>query len=237
MESVKNKNAMVPRHSDMMIKVCGNCDPANVESVAALTPMLMGFIFYRRSPRNACGLDPEVISGMPEYIRPVAVFVNESDEAILDVCDRYGFKIVQLHGDEAPEQCRRLHERGLVVIKAVGVDDALDWQTLAPYCGCTDLFLFDTRTRARGGSGRKFRWQHLDDYPFDVPYMLSGGIGPDDVDRIVAAMRPGMVGIDINSRFESAPGIKDVALLTRFIVSLRKFNEDESIAVPFWEKK
>lgn len=227
----------MPRHSDMMIKVCGNRDATNIESVAALTPMLMGFIFYRRSPRNACGLDPEVVRGLPEYIRPVAVFVNENDDTILDICTRYGFRIVQLHGDESPEQCRRLRARGLVVVKAVGVDDALDWQTLAPYCGCTDMFLFDTRTKSRGGSGRKFRWQRLEDYPLGVPYLLSGGIGPDDIDRIVAAMRPGMVGIDINSRFESAPGIKDVALLTRFIVSLRKFNEDESIAVPFWEKR
>lgn len=226
-----------PRHSDMMIKVCGNCNPSNIESVAVLTPMLMGFIFYRRSPRSAWDLDPGVVRNLPDYIRPVGVFVNESEESILEVCDRYGFKIVQLHGDESPEACRRLRDRGLVVIKAIGVDDDLQWQSLAPYEGAVDLFLFDTRTKARGGSGKKFRWQHLDDYSLSVPYMLSGGIGPDDIDRIVAAMRPGMIGIDINSRFETAPGIKDVAMLTRFIVSLRKFNEDESIAVPFWEKR
>ncbi len=237
METTDMKGMTPPRHSDMMIKVCGNRDAANIESVAALTPMLMGFIFYRHSPRNACSLDPELIRNLPEYIRPVAVFVNDDDDTIQDICIRYGFRIVQLHGDEAPEQCRRLRDRGLVVIKAIGVDDDLDWNTLAPYSGCVDMFLFDTRTKARGGSGRKFRWQHLDAYPLDIPYILSGGIGPDDIDRIVAAMRPGMVGIDINSRFESAPGIKDVALLARFIVSLRKFNEDESIAVPFWEKR
>ena len=79
-----------PRHSDMMIKVCGNRDAANIESVAALTPMLMGFIFYQRSPRNACSLDPELIRNLPEYIRPVAVFVNDDDDTIQDICIRYG---------------------------------------------------------------------------------------------------------------------------------------------------
>lgn len=237
MESVKPLSTVRPRHADMMIKVCGNCDPRNIESVSALTPMLMGFIFYDGSPRSACGLDPEVVRSLPEYIRPVGVFVNAGCDSIVDTCGRYGFKIVQLHGDEDPQQCRRLRDSGLVVIKAIGVDDDLQWDSLVPYDGAVDMFLFDTRTKARGGSGRKFRWCRLADYHLNIPYMLSGGIGPDDIDRIVSAMRPGMVGIDINSCFETAPGVKDVTLLTRFIVSLRKLNEDESIAIPFWEKR
>lgn len=227
----------MPRHADMMIKVCGNCDPHNILSVAALTPMMMGFIFYKASPRNACTLDPEVVRSLPDYIRPVGVFVNEDMDTVMATCERYGIGVVQLHGDESPHQCRRLREEGIVVIKAVGVDDALLWPDLEPYVGAVDMFLFDTATKKRGGSGRKFRWQRLEDYSLDVPYLLSGGIGPDDTDRVIAAMRPGMAGIDINSRFEASAGIKDVALLARFIVSLRKFNEDESIAIPFWEKR
>jgi phosphoribosylanthranilate isomerase len=93
--------------------------------------------------------------------------------------------------------------------------------------------LFDTPSPMGGGSGQKFDWTLLKDYDAPIPYMLSGGIGPDDVDRVVEAVRPGMVGIDINSRFETEPGVKDISLLAKFILSLRQFNEDESIRTPF----
>jgi phosphoribosylanthranilate isomerase len=226
-----------PRHTDMMIKVCGNCHRENIESVAVLSPLLMGFIFYRPSVRNACELDPAVVRALPEYIRPVAVFVDASESEIESVCASYGFKIVQLHGAESPAMCGRLRAKGLIVIKSIGIGDDMQWTQLSPYAGNVDMFLFDTLTDGHGGSGKKFSWRQLNYYNLNVPYMLSGGIGPEDVDNIIDAMRPGMVGIDINSRFEDAPGIKNITQLTRFIVSLRKFNEDESIAIPFWEKR
>lgn len=227
---------IMPRHSDMIIKVCGMRDRDNVRYVASLTPMLMGFIFYDKSPRSAIGIDPAVIGELPEYIRPVAVFVNASTDEITAVTDRYGFKIVQLHGDEPPEMCDTLRNRGLTVFKAVGISSAEDLDRAKAYDGHADLLVLDTKTASRGGSGLKFSWDLLKDYRCPTPYLLSGGIGPGDVDAIVGAMRPGMAGIDINSRFETAPGVKDVAALTKFILSLRKFNEDESIAKPFWEK-
>jgi phosphoribosylanthranilate isomerase len=213
----------------MIIKVCGMAQPENIAAVAALSPMLMGFIFYDKSPRYAGNLDPEVVKRLPEYIRPVAVFVNESIDNILSTTERYAIDIVQLHGEETPEFCRQLKSAGKIVIKAVSPSDRAELEALACYDGAADLLLFDTKG---GGTGRKWCWDIIRDYPLHTPYLLSGGIGSEDVDAIVDAMQPGMAGIDINSRFELQPGVKDISLLTKFILSLRKFNENEPPSIP-----
>jgi phosphoribosylanthranilate isomerase len=213
----------------MIIKVCGMAQPDNIAAVAALSPMLMGFIFYEKSPRYAGDLAPEVIKKLPEYIRPVAVFVNESTDNILATTQRYGIDIVQLHGDETPEQCRELKAAGKIVLKAVSPADRTQVEALTCYDGAADMLIFDTKG---GGTGRKWSWDIIRDYPLHTPYLLSGGIGVDDVDAIVDAMQPGMAGIDINSRFEVTPGVKDISLLTKFILSLRKFNENEPPSIP-----
>ncbi|MCH5319526.1 MAG: phosphoribosylanthranilate isomerase [Paramuribaculum sp.] len=225
-------------HSERLIKVCGNRYPENISQVAALTPMLMGFIFYDRSPRSAIGLDPQAVRTLPHYIRPVGVFVNETPDKIEEICTNYGVGIVQLHGDEEPSDCQRLSAKGYVVFKAIGLKDNSDFERLKEYeqAGVT-LFVFDTPTAGYGGSGRKFDWQLLRNYPLQTPYLLSGGIGENDVETITANMTPYMAGIDINSRFETEPGIKDIRKLTHFILSLRKFNENEPTGIPFWEKK
>lgn len=220
----------------MMIKICGMRDPENIAQVAALSPMLMGFIFYDKSPRNAAGLDPEVIRRLPDFIRPVAITVNRDFNGIMALCRQYGFKIVQLHGEESPELCRRLREEGLTVFKAIPVDSDIDWNSVAAYEGAADMFVFDTKSSSRGGTGRKFSWDILAGYPLSVPYLIGGGVGPDDIPAIIDAMRPGMAGIDINSRFETEPGLKDLGLLINFILNLRKLNEHEPTATPFWEK-
>lgn len=226
-----------PRHADMMIKICGMRDPENIAEVASLVPMLMGFIFHDGSPRNAQGISPDIIKNLPEFIRPVAVTVDKDFDEIMDLCHTYGFKIVQLHGDESPELCRQLRANGLTVFKAIGLNvEEVDWDSVKRYDNDVDMFLFDYKCKSHGGSGQKFSWRILNDYPLDTPYLLSGGIGPDDIDAIVEAMRPGMAGIDINSRFEIKPGLKNLSKLINFIVSLRKFNEHEPNSVPFWEK-
>lgn len=216
-----------PRHADMVIKVCGMKNAANIKDVASLHPMLMGFIFHKQSPRDASGLDPEVVKSLPEFIRPVAVFVDRTDDEIVATTIRYGITRVQLHGSEPPEQCARLRARGYKVFKAIGVDNDVDWEYYRPYEGCVDLFVLDKKTPSNGGSGEKFDWKLLDSYPLGVRYLLGGGIGPDDVEAIVSAMRPGMAGIDINSRFETSAGVKDLHKLVKFILSLRIYNEDE----------
>lgn len=226
-----------PRHADMMIKVCGMREPDNIAAVAALTPMLMGFIFHGGSPRDATGLSPDAVKALPHFIRPVGVFVDRSVDEITDTCSRYGIKIVQLHGSETPATCRRLKDEGFTVFKAIGISDRRDLENAAVYDESIDMFVFDTKSRNHGGTGRKFDWQVLDSYPLLTPYLLSGGIGPDDIDNIIGAMSPGMAGIDINSRFETAPGHKEISLLVNFILQLRKFNEHEPDTKPFWEKK
>lgn len=229
-----------PRHSDRVVKICGMRDADNIADVAALTPMLMGFIFYEKSPRYAGDLDPEVVRTLPHYVHPVALFVNESAPRIVLTCERYGIDIVQLHGDESPEFCQSLRDCGLSVFKALNIAGAADLKRAAEYADSVDAFVFDTKADSgvRGGSGQKFDWSVLDCYALPVPYLLSGGIGPDDVDSVIAAMRPMMAGIDINSRFETEPGRKNIASLASFLVKLRNFNEDEQPTVStFWTQK
>lgn len=217
----------------MIIKVCGMRQRDNVADVAALTPMLMGFIFYRGSSRYVGDLDPDVIKSLPAFVHPVALMVDPTLDEVVAITDRYGFRIVQLHGSESPEFCQALRNRGLVVIKGLPITGAHAMAQASRWDGSVDAFVFDA---SRGGSGKHFDWQLLDHYHGATPFLLAGGIGPDDVDDIIAAMRPGMIGIDINSRFESAPAIKDINLLTRFILSLRQHNETDTPSTPFWEK-
>ncbi|MDE7091958.1 MAG: phosphoribosylanthranilate isomerase [Muribaculaceae bacterium] len=221
----------------MIIKICGMRYPENIDEITPLMPMMMGFIFYPGSPRDATGLDESIVKNLPAYIRPVAVTVNKTYDEIIYLCEKYGFKIVQLHGEETPELCQRLKDAGLVVFKAIAVGDSFDRSLLDRYQKSVDLFLFDTKSDKRGGSGKKFSWNLLDSYDLDVPYLLSGGISPDDAEAVIDAVRPGMAGIDINSRFEDTPGHKDMEKLIKFIVKLRTYNEYEPTKVPFWEKE
>lgn len=208
--------------SELLIKVCGMTSPDNIVQVAALAPSMMGFIFYRGSSRCADTLSPEAVASLPKSITPVAVFVDAPIPTILSTASRYGFSTIQLHGHESPQQCRQLCSQGYRIIKAFGIDSSVDWDAIATYQSCVDYFIFDTKTATHGGSGRKFDWQALQSYPLSTPYILSGGISPDDADAIISARQPLMAGIDVNSRFESAPGIKNVSLLSTFISSLRK---------------
>lgn len=225
------------RHIDRFIKVCGMKDADNIRKVSRLMPMLMGFIFYRKSPRYAGDLDPEVVRSLPEPISPVGVFVDASIEEIRAICQKYDIKIVQLHGSESPQTCADLKSLGFTVLKAFGLHSGFDWGKVAAYEEVADMFLFDTSCESKGGSGKKFDWHILDNYPFSTPYLLSGGIGPDDSENVISALNPKMAGVDINSRFESEPGVKDTDKLIHFIFSLRRHNEEESFTNPFRQEK
>ncbi len=220
-------------HRDRFIKVCGNCNEENLRQVSALTPMMMGFIFTDKSPRCANDLDPEIVKSLPEYIIPVGVFLNADEETIRATAGKFGIKHLQLHGNESPDLCKRLQDSGYKVFKTIHVGNSLPTGLIDEYNGSVDMFVFDTLTEKAGGSGLKFDWNLLENYNADAPYLIGGGVSPDDIDNIVAAMRPHMAGIDINSRFETSPGIKDIRVLTHFILSLRKFNEDEPSYITF----
>ncbi|MBD5387280.1 phosphoribosylanthranilate isomerase [bacterium] len=202
----------------MKIKVCGMREPENMLAVAASGIDFMGFIFYAPSPRY-CGatLTREMIEHLPEVVEPVAVTVNMDEDSILDLASEYGFRFFQLHGNETPEFCRSLREKGYKVIKAFGIKEESDFENVKRYSGCVDYFLFDTASASRGGSGKKFDWDMLGCYSLSEPLILSGGISPDDVGEIMQINHKSFAGIDLNSRFEVAPGLKDPGAVRQFV--------------------
>lgn len=210
----------------MIIKICGLSDPESIQSISQLRPSMIGFIFYAPSPRNACALLPSSVATVPGEIERVGVFVDAPVDHILHTASRYGLSTVQLHGKESPQDCIALRNAGLKVMKAVGIGHDMDWSLLSPYVGTINLFVFDTLTAVHGGSGRKYDWNLLANYPLDIPFLLSGGIGPDDAPAVLAASKslPLMAGVDINSRFETRPGCKDTSMVASFINSVSQNN-------------
>lgn len=195
--------------------------------LAQLPIDMMGFIFYEKSPRCVVGrIAPQEIAQLPSRIRRVGVFVDETEENILDMAKEYGLDTLQLHGLESSELCRQLKEKGFSVIKAFHIDKENDYASYASYC---DFFLFDTPTVGYGGAGVKFNWEKLSTYKFSVPFLLSGGIGPDDADNILSLKHTSMVGVDINSRFEISPGIKDVQKIKDFVLKVKQSKKTKNM--------
>ncbi len=197
-------------------------ESVNIAEVASLHPDYMGFIFYAPSPRNCIGIEPSVISSLPKGVEPVMVSVDKSEDEIISIANRYGFRTLQLHGKESPDMCRSLRNIGFKVIKALGMSSEESMHKLREYEGAVDFFLLDTHTPSKGGSGKKFDWEILKSYDLDTPFILSGGIGPDDADAILATKHPKFDGIDLNSRFESSPGIKNTHLLYKFLTKIQQ---------------
>ena len=204
----------------MKVKVCGMRDPQSIREIGALRPDYMGFVFYPPSPRFAGRLDPDALAALPASIRRTGVFVDASREEVEAAVVRYGLAAVQLHGRETPELCARLRER-CEVIKAFGIAGAEDLRAVRKYEEVCDLLLFDTRTPAHGGSGRRFDWETLRAYDGRLPFLLSGGIGPEDAGRVRNFSHPRYAGVDLNSRFETSPGCKDAEAVKNFIKSIR----------------
>ena len=201
----------------MIVKVCGMSDAVNIRLAEQLNIDWMGFIFYPPSPRY--------VERRPDYLpqrqRRVGVFVNADEDFILSRISLFGLQLLQLHGHETPQQCRALREAtGLSVIKAFSVKSAADVAETRHYEGAADYFLFDTPTPGVGGSGQSFDHSLLDHYTGTTPFLLSGGLGPNSADNILALRHPRMAGIDLNSRFETAPGIKSIHRLQQFLQSL-----------------
>ena len=208
----------------MILKICGLSDPENIREVSSLHPDMMGFIFYAPSPRNACALLHREVRNLPEDIDRVGVFVDAPVSHVLHLAEKYALTTIQLHGHESPAMCDEIRSNGYRVMKALGINRDTDWEEYRCYEGHTDLFILDTLTAMHGGSGRKFNWSLLRDYPLQSPFLLSGGIGPDDARAAMEAEASMtlMTGIDINSRFETSPGHKNITLLKQFINELKR---------------
>lgn len=201
----------------MIVKVCGLRYPDNIREVESCGPDWTGFIFFRKSPRFA---GDGVPSYLPEKCRRVGVFVDSPLEEILVRRDAWGLEIAQLHGDESPGFCQDLRERGMEVIKVFRVGDGLPGN-IGDYEDAADHFLFDTSCKGYGGSGKSFDWSVLASYDGKVPFLLSGGIGPGSIPELERFSHPMCEGIDLNSRFEVQPGLKDAALIKDFIEKYR----------------
>jgi len=210
----------------MLIKVCGLREGENVEQLLRKgVPDMLGMIFYEKSPRFVeAGASKPMKSSYPA-ISKVGVFVNASIEKIKEAKEKYPFEIVQLHGDESSQFVAALKEDlAIKVIKVFQVSDKIDLEKMIPFEGLVDFFLFDTQTSAYGGSGKKFDWRALESYSLKTPYLLSGGIDLEHVEEIISFSKsnPKMVGVDINSKFELNPGLKDPEKAGRFINLIRE---------------
>ena len=193
-------------------------DPANIADVIVLQPDYLGFIFYKGSKRYVASLDETVTDAIPATIRKTGVFVNAPFEEIAAAVNRYHLSAIQLHGNETAAfiKALRMVFPQVEMIKAFGIHDSFDFTLISDYESVVDYFLFDTQTAAHGGSGQQFDWTLLKGYTLNKPYFLSGGIGLDSLEALQQINDPSLYAIDINSKFELAPALKDVAKLTEF---------------------
>lgn len=206
----------------MIIKICGLREPENIVEVVSLKPDMVGFIFYPASPRYAKKLNNSVLEQIPPNIKKIGVFVNEDLENILTHIEKYNLDGVQLHGTENKELCKTIKEEAKVlVIKAFSVMNADNFKVTKDYENVCDYFLFDTKTDIYGGSGQKFNWNILSSYRGEKQFILSGGISMEDAKPILKLNHPKMAGIDVNSKFEIKPGLKNIEMLRTFITEIR----------------
>ncbi len=207
----------------MKIKVCGMRDPENIQNlIREVKPDWMGLIFYSKSPRNVSEEFAEKIQ--EAEVPKVGVFVNESIEFVLSKINEFKLSALQLHGNESPEYVRELKlKTGKKLWKVISVGETIDWETLRDYVGLVEYFLFDTATVAHGGSGRKFNWQILESYPFEKGFLLSGGLDEESAIEVLslAERMPKLVGVDLNSKFEDTPGLKNIEKLKQFKSKVR----------------
>lgn len=199
----------------MIVKVCGMRDAENIRQLEALGIDWMGMIFWPKSKRYV-STPPAYL---PQYVRKVGVFVDASLDAIRQYVEDYQLDIIQLHGQESPETLKAL--KPLKLIKAFNIATPEDLQKTVAYEGMADYFLFDTKGKSVGGNGEKFDWSVLDSYQGETPFLLSGGIGSEDAQDIKSFHHPKCIGIDLNSRFETEPGLKDITKLKQFLEAIR----------------
>ncbi len=206
----------------MFIKVCGMKYPDNMLAVAAAGPDILGFIFYDGTPRNMTGsLTPDDLKTLPPRIIKAGVFVNESADQIIRTVEEYGLDAVQLHGEESPQLCKTISRTGFPVFKAFRISDNFSFESTEAYALSCRFFIFDAYGKSYGGNGTQFNWEKLKTYDGQTPFLLSGGINLDDVENLKEFKHPHLAGFDINSKFETEPGLKDINAVKSFISALR----------------
>lgn len=209
----------------MRIKVCGNTQLKQVYALDEMGVEFAGFIFYHKSPRYVVGrIHGEELKKAKFKINKVGVFVNAGYDEVMKYVETYGLYMVQLHGDESPRLCERISEQvPTIKVFRIKEGDNIDWK-IREYGNVSDLYLFDTDWSNFGGSGKKFDWKILDAASINKPFLLSGGIGMEDVESLhkFADGKQGanLFAVDINSKFETSPGVKDIEKIKTFLKAL-----------------
>lgn len=207
----------------MKIKVCGITKFGQLQELDELGVDYAGLIFHPSSPRYIRNKeDAEKIGTFSGSIIKTGIFVDETEEVVFKSIKDFGLNAVQLHGNESPEYCKKMRKH-LQVIKAFGIDKEKDVlpEGLAAYADACDYFLFDTISDNKsGGTGKTFNWELLQD-EVRKPFFLSGGISPEDAEELLHFEHPYLLGVDINSRFEIVPGIKDMNKVASFVQKIK----------------
>jgi phosphoribosylanthranilate isomerase len=202
----------------MEIKVCGMREPENIRSlISEVKPDWMGLIFYSKSPRFVS--DDLAVQISELEMNKVGVFVNSDLETILEKVADFGLKAIQLHGIESPAFVQSLSEKtDCEIWKVISVKNEIEWESLKSYLPFVSKFLFDTATPVHGGSGKKFDWKILETYPFDKGFLLSGGLDEESANEVLALRKQisQLQGVDLNSKFEVGPGLKNIEKLVQF---------------------
>lgn len=202
-------------NKELKIKVCGMKHLENIQAVDDLGVDYLGFIFYSKSKRDASNINASNLKGLKA--KKVGVFVNESFDFISEKVSTYELQAVQLHGDETPQLCSQLKQKGIEVFKVFSVGEYFNFAILSPFKKVVDYFLFDTKGKERGGNGFTFDWSLLEDYDNDVPVILSGGLNPENIESAKKIEGLNLYALDLNSGFEIEPGLKDVELLESIV--------------------
>lgn len=211
----------------MRIKVCGMTDLQQMHQLGTMGVEFAGMIFYHKSPRFVLKhLNGEMVKRAKLKVYKVGVFVNASYDEILNHVENFGLDMVQLHGDETPRFCEKVSDY-IQTIKAfrIGEDENIPWKVKDYYESC-DMYLFDTLGAGYGGTGKKFNWEMLKEAAINKPYFLSGGIEPGDAAAIKLFAKDeaawNLFALDVNSKFEVSPGVKDMGLVRSFVEEVRK---------------
>ena len=210
----------------MRVKVCGMTQPDQLDQLGDIGATFAGFIFYPKSPRYVLRHLTTAQIKKENKINKVGVFVNASIDSVLQMVDECRLHMVQLHGDESPKYCEKIADY-ISVVKAFRLsdNDHIEWM-IKPYMGVCDMFLFDTEGAGYGGTGKKFNWDILEGSVIGKPFFLSGGIQPDDAHKLKifekTPVANALFAVDINSKFEISPGVKDMGKIKKFVEELRE---------------
>jgi phosphoribosylanthranilate isomerase len=210
----------------MFYKICGLKYKENIKAIESFPVDMMGFIFYSKSPRFVGdNLDESFILSISKKIKKVGVFVNQSMDEIIEKRQKFQLDYIQLHGDEDVNFCKMLFEKGISVIKACQIDEEFDFIQLKKYESFCSYFLFDTKTSNYGGSGKTFDWSILEAYQLNTPFLLSGGIGLENIDEAFLIQHVQLSGFDMNSKLELEPGLKSVEIVKSIFLKIKNYDK------------